>query len=144
MQMVGWLMIALFVWLFHGPWLAFKRAVDSEDWPSAGASLNPHPPDHCRQLAARPASRGHRRQRALLGITLSRTALLRSIPDWWNVPAHPYAVAMEAAMLAPNAEVSMYPWKEPKERISWPCAKYVPSSGRIDLPLLKLRRRVSK
>jgi hypothetical protein len=26
-------------------------------------------------------------------------------------------VAMEAAMLAPNAEVSMFPWKEPKERI---------------------------
>jgi uncharacterized membrane protein len=40
MQMIGWLMIALFVWLFHGPWLAFKRAVDVEDWPSAGASLN--------------------------------------------------------------------------------------------------------
>jgi pimeloyl-ACP methyl ester carboxylesterase len=37
------------------------------------------------------------------------------LPD--DVPAHPYAVAMEAAMLAPNAEVSMYPWKEPKERI---------------------------
>src|SRR5258708_36077601 len=36
------------------------------------------------------------------------------LPD--DVPAHPYAVAMEAAMLAPNAEVSMYPWKEPKER----------------------------
>jgi hypothetical protein len=29
----------------------------------------------------------------------------------------PYAVAMEAAMLAPKAEVSMFPWKEPKERI---------------------------
>jgi hypothetical protein len=29
-----------FVWLFHGPWLAFKRAVDVEDWPSAGTSLN--------------------------------------------------------------------------------------------------------
>ena len=40
MQMIGWLMIALFVWLFHGPWLAFKRAVDVEDWPSAGASLS--------------------------------------------------------------------------------------------------------
>ena len=40
MQMIGWLMIALFVWLFHGPWLAFKRAVDAEDWPSAGATLN--------------------------------------------------------------------------------------------------------
>jgi hypothetical protein len=25
---------------FHGPWLAFKRAVDVEDWPSAGATLN--------------------------------------------------------------------------------------------------------
>jgi len=37
------------------------------------------------------------------------------MPD--DVPAHPYAVAMEAAMLAPKAEVSMYPWKEPKERI---------------------------
>jgi pimeloyl-ACP methyl ester carboxylesterase len=37
------------------------------------------------------------------------------MPD--DVPAHPYAVAMEAAMLAPKAEVSMFPWKEPKERI---------------------------
>src|SRR6184192_3502989 len=37
------------------------------------------------------------------------------LPD--DVPAHPYAVAMEAAMLAPKSEVSMYPWKEPKERI---------------------------
>ena len=37
------------------------------------------------------------------------------LPD--DVPAHPYEVAMECAMLAPKAEVSMYPWKEPKERI---------------------------
>jgi len=37
------------------------------------------------------------------------------LPD--DVPAHPYAVAMESAMLAPNAQVSLYPWKEPKERI---------------------------
>ena len=37
------------------------------------------------------------------------------LPD--DVPSHPYAVAMECAMLAPKAEVSMYPWKEPKERI---------------------------
>src|SRR5438552_480736 len=32
------------------------------------------------------------------------------LPD--DIPAHPYAVAMEAAMLAPKAEVSMYPWKD--------------------------------
>lgn len=37
------------------------------------------------------------------------------LPD--DIPAHPYRVAMEAAMLAPNAEVSMFPWKDPKERI---------------------------
>ena len=37
------------------------------------------------------------------------------MPD--DVPSHPYAVAMECAMLAPKAEVTMFPWKEPKERI---------------------------
>ncbi len=37
------------------------------------------------------------------------------LPD--DIPQHPYAVAMEAAMLAPKAEVSMYPWKDPKDRI---------------------------
>ena len=37
------------------------------------------------------------------------------LPD--DIPQHPYAVAMECAMLAPKAEVSMFPWKEPKERI---------------------------
>lgn len=37
------------------------------------------------------------------------------LPD--DIPAHPYAVAMEAAMLAPNAEVSVFPWKQPPERI---------------------------
>jgi pimeloyl-ACP methyl ester carboxylesterase len=37
------------------------------------------------------------------------------LPD--DILPHPYAVAMETAMLAPNAEVSMFPWKEPKERI---------------------------
>jgi len=37
------------------------------------------------------------------------------LPD--DIPAHPFAVAMEAAMLAPKSQVSIYPWKEPKERI---------------------------
>jgi uncharacterized membrane protein len=40
MQGIGWVMIGLFFWLFHGPWLKFKRAVDASDWPTAGASLN--------------------------------------------------------------------------------------------------------
>lgn len=37
------------------------------------------------------------------------------LPD--DIPAHPYAVAIESAMLAPNAQVSLYPWKDPVERI---------------------------
>jgi pimeloyl-ACP methyl ester carboxylesterase len=37
------------------------------------------------------------------------------LPD--DVPAHPYAVAMESVRLAPKAEVSRYPWKEPKDLI---------------------------
>ena len=40
MQAIGWVMIALFLWLFHRPWLAFKREVDSENWPNAAASLD--------------------------------------------------------------------------------------------------------
>jgi len=37
------------------------------------------------------------------------------LPD--DVPAHPYAVAMEAARLAPNSQVSLYPWKDPPDMI---------------------------
>ena len=37
------------------------------------------------------------------------------LPD--DIPSHPYAVAMETVMLAPKSEVSIYPWKEPPERI---------------------------
>ena len=40
MQGIGWLMVLLFAWLFHGPWLKFKRAVDARDWAVAGRQLN--------------------------------------------------------------------------------------------------------
>jgi len=40
MQALGWLMILLFVLMFHGPWLKFKRAVAAENWPAAAVSLN--------------------------------------------------------------------------------------------------------
>lgn len=40
MMAVGLLMVALFAWLFHGPWLKFKHAVDAGDWPAAGPQLN--------------------------------------------------------------------------------------------------------
>jgi hypothetical protein len=37
------------------------------------------------------------------------------LPD--DVPAHPYVVAMETVHLAPNAQVSLYPWKDTKDKI---------------------------
>jgi pimeloyl-ACP methyl ester carboxylesterase len=37
------------------------------------------------------------------------------LPD--DVPAHPYAVAMEVVHLAPNAQVSLYPWKDTPDKI---------------------------
>src|SRR5919109_5641412 len=37
------------------------------------------------------------------------------LPD--DVPGHPYAVAMETVRLSPNSEVSIYPWKDPKDLI---------------------------
>src|SRR5881392_886262 len=37
------------------------------------------------------------------------------LPD--DVPAHPYAAAMETVRLAPKAEVSIYPWKASKDQI---------------------------
>lgn len=38
------------------------------------------------------------------------------MPD--DVEAHPYAIAEETALLAPNAEMTFFPWKEPKDRIA--------------------------
>ena len=37
------------------------------------------------------------------------------LPD--DVPSHPYAVAMESVHLAPNAQVSLYPWQETPQTI---------------------------
>jgi pimeloyl-ACP methyl ester carboxylesterase len=37
------------------------------------------------------------------------------LPD--DVPPHPYKVAMEVAMLAPNSQVSLYPWKDTPDKI---------------------------
>ena len=37
------------------------------------------------------------------------------LPD--DIGAHPYAVAMESALLAPNSQVSIYPWKEDPAKV---------------------------
>ncbi|MDA0662473.1 MAG: alpha/beta hydrolase [Proteobacteria bacterium] len=38
------------------------------------------------------------------------------MPD--DTDAHPYATAEETALLAPNAQMTFFPWKEPKERVA--------------------------
>ena len=40
---------------------------------------------------------------------------VRALSD--DVAAHPYAVAIESAHLAPSAQVSLYPWKANPEQI---------------------------
>lgn len=37
------------------------------------------------------------------------------MPD--DTEPHPYAIAEETAMLAPNAQMTFFPWKEPKDRV---------------------------
>ena len=70
------------------------------------------------------------------------------LPD--DIPAHPYAVAMESAMLAPNAEVSLFPWKEPKERVPLAVRQirsflraHRPASARRASESFQLRERVT-
>jgi hypothetical protein len=43
-----------------------------------------------------------------------RTPILVA-PD--DSPPHPYKVAMEVAMLSPNAQVTLYPWKDTPEKV---------------------------
>ena len=38
------------------------------------------------------------------------------LPD--DIPPHPYLTAMETALLAPNAQLSLYPWKENDRKIA--------------------------
>lgn len=39
MMALGLVMVALFIWLFHGPWLKFKRAVDAKDYAAAARHI---------------------------------------------------------------------------------------------------------
>jgi len=58
------------------------------------------------------------------------------LPD--DVPAHPYAVAMETVHLAPNAQVSLYPWKDTKENIPL-AVRHVRSFLRANSPVVAAR-----
>ena len=65
-----------------------------------------------------------------------RTPIL-ILPD--DVPAHPYAVAMETAHLAPNAQVSIYPWKANPEQIQL-ALRHIGTFLRANQPALQARQ----
>jgi pimeloyl-ACP methyl ester carboxylesterase len=65
-----------------------------------------------------------------------RTPIL-ILPD--DVPAHPYAVAMETAHLAPNAQVSIYPWKANPEQIQL-ALRHIGTFLRAQQPALQAHR----
>ena len=52
------------------------------------------------------------------------------MPD--DTPAHPYPVAMDIAALAPKAEVTVYPWREPPELKARTINRVRTSSERVD------------
>src|SRR5207245_11397538 len=59
------------------------------------------------------------------------------LPD--DVPAHPYAVAMETVHLAPNAQVSLYPWKATPEQIPL-AVRHVRSFLRAQQPVVAVHQ----
>lgn len=86
-----------------------------------GPALNARRPEITMQMIERFLTNMYRRNDDFV-FTVSRDFVRNCqtpvliLPD--DVPAHPYAVAMESALLAPKSEVSIYPWKEPSERVA--------------------------
>ena len=54
------------------------------------------------------------------------------LPD--DIPAHPYATAMETALLAPNSQISLYPWKENDRKIEI-AIRHVRNFMKANLPI---------
>ena len=59
--------------------------------------------------------RSHAYQEAVSLLLANCQTPILVLPD--EVPAHPYAVAMETVHLAPNAQVSLYPWKDTPDKV---------------------------
>ena len=86
-----------------------------------GPELAKRRPDVTMEMVDRFLTRMYRGSSADFVYTVSRD-FVRScqtpvlvMPD--DSPPHPYSVAMESVMLAPKSEVTLFPWKEPTDRI---------------------------
>jgi hypothetical protein len=52
------------------------------------------------------------------------------MPD--DTTAHPHQTAMDIASLAPKAEITVYPWREPPELLARAINRCAPFCGRIN------------
>ena len=86
-----------------------------------GPDLCSRRPDITMEMVERFLTNMYRGERADFVYTVTRDFVrncktpILVLPD--DVPAHPYAVAMEVVRLAPNAQVSLYPWKDTPDKI---------------------------
>lgn len=81
MMGLGLIMVALFIWLFHGPWLKFKRAVDTGDYRRRCRPHRAYRQNHSDQPAARPDRGDHRWHRAVLGLAVTASGYTARLPD---------------------------------------------------------------
>jgi hypothetical protein len=86
-----------------------------------GPEITTRRPDISMEMVDRFLTRMYRGAAADFVYTVSRD-FVRScqtpvlvMPD--DSPPHPYTIAMESVMLAPQSEVSLFPWKDPKDRV---------------------------
>jgi pimeloyl-ACP methyl ester carboxylesterase len=86
-----------------------------------GPDLVKHRPDVTMEMVERFLTRMYRGANADFVYSVRRDfvracqAPVLVMPD--DTPPHPYTIAMESAMLAPKSEVSVYPWKDTKDKI---------------------------
>jgi pimeloyl-ACP methyl ester carboxylesterase len=86
-----------------------------------GPEITKRRPDISMEMVDRFLSRMYRGAAADFVYTVSRDfvrscqAPVLVMPD--DSPSHPYTIAMESVMLAPKSEVSLFPWKDSKDKI---------------------------
>ena len=119
-------------WRKELPTLMYEN--NTKGW---GAEITRNRPDVSAETVDRFLTRMYRGSSADFVYTVTRD-FVRScrtpvlvMPD--DSPPHPYSIAMESVMLAPNSEVTLFPWKEPAERIP-PAVRQVRSFLRAHRP----------
>src|SRR5438132_6863910 len=103
-------------WRKELPTLSYES--NMQGW---GPEITTRRPDITMEMIDRFLTRMYRGAAADFVYTVSRDfvracqAPVLVMPD--DSPSHPYTIAMESVMLAPKSEVSLFPWKDSKDKI---------------------------